>query len=78
MTYTIVNAVPANAVYEGDARMYIPEGYVSGWGAQRSYGRNIIAARYTLQNGTKVAVERWVESRFTEADAWAELKEAGY
>lgn len=78
MTYTLVDKVPANAVYEGETRMYITEGYVSGWGAQRSYGRNIVAACYKLPDGTKVAVEKRVESRFTEEDAWAELKAAGY
>ena len=74
----MVDEVPVNAVYEGDARMYIHEGYVSGCGARRSFGRNIIAARYSLPDGTKVAVEKYVESEFTEKDAWAELKEAGY
>lgn len=78
MTYTTIDKVPDNAVYEGDIRMYISEGYVSGWGAQRSYGRNIIAALYTLQDGTKIAIEKHVESRFTKEDAWDELKEAGY
>ena len=78
MAYTFVNEVPANAFYEGDTHMYISEGYVYGWGAQRSYGRNIIAARYILPDGTKVAVEKYVESRFTKEEACAELKEAGY
>ena len=78
MTYTLVNEVPANAVYEGDTHMYISEGYVYGWGAQRSYGRNIITACYILPDGTKIAVEKYVESRFTKEEAWAELKEAGY
>lgn len=78
MSYKIVEQIPAGSQFIGDDEEYIPEGYVSGWGATTSFGKHVKVSKYDTPAGEHLALKRYVIREVTEADAWESLKSAGY
>ena len=81
MSYRVVTniaEIPVGSKWLGDGKGFVQEGQVSGWGYQEPYGKEIIMARYSTPKGELIALEKYVLSRVTKAEAWASLKAAGY
>ena len=77
-TYTLVTKLPEGSEWIGDGTAFIQEGCVKAWGYQVPYGRHVVVAHYITPSGERVMLEKYVTRRISEADAWAELKSAGY
>lgn len=77
-TYALVNSIPEGSKWTGDGTAFIQEGCVKAWGYQVPYGRHAVVAHYITPDGNPVMLEKFVIRTITKADAYAELKAAGY
>ena len=78
MSYTFVDAIPANSAFTGDVKIYFPQGYLDANIAQSSYGETYIYETYQTPTGENVARKKFHYSTRTPAMAAQELADGGY